>query len=226
MSRLLVKDDNGNIAPNGRKIIDSTTTPLGISATYTGAWIPVDIYGSLRAVILADESGDAYIEYSLDGTTKFTEDAGAITASALMRIDSSHKMLYARLKIINGTTAQSSLEAYFIATNEDSNINLNGKQVIDSTITPLGISATYTGAWFPVDIYGSLQIILLANQAGNAYIEYSMNSSTELAEDTAAIVADTLLKIDSTYEMLYARMKIINSTTAQTSLEAYLIAKA
>ena len=109
---------------------------------------------------------------------------------------------------------------------DNGNIALNGKQVLDSTTTPLGISATYTGAWFSIDIYGSLQIILLANQSGNAYIEYSMDGSTEIAEDTAAIVADTLLKIDSTHEMLYARLKIINGITAQTSLEAYLIAKA
>lgn len=99
--------------------VSNTIIPLGISATFTGPWIPVELFEKLCAGAFANQTGTLYIDQSQDGTNQDISSSIAIPASgngASLVVDT--VLLYARIRIVNGASAQATLRAA-----------LNGKRV-------------------------------------------------------------------------------------------------
>lgn len=96
--------------------IENNTTALGVSATYTGASFDTMADGTnfnlLTGYCVADQSGNLYMQESVDGTNWVTTKTWALTASNGVIIDEKIRLRYVRFMLINGATAQTSLKLY------------------------------------------------------------------------------------------------------------------
>lgn len=89
---------------------NSTTTPLNANITWTGQWESVLPYASISILAVADVDATLYVEFSVDGSS-------INRTVQLSRGDTSdmgiHSLIpvakYFRVKVVNGTTDQSSL---------------------------------------------------------------------------------------------------------------------
>lgn len=99
------KMDNGDVS-----VENSSTTPLGISATFTGEWEDISDYSSITVIAESDEAGDIYFEFSIDKTQ--------VDRSLQIPSDSNgdygiHALIpvaqYFRVRLVNGGVAQTSL---------------------------------------------------------------------------------------------------------------------
>lgn len=87
---------------------NSTTTPLGASATFTGGIVDLTIGGfiSLQVQILTDQPGTVKIQYSTDGTNFDHSVTGIVTANDSTSVASGIHGRYMRVIYINGATPQ------------------------------------------------------------------------------------------------------------------------
>ena len=96
-----------------------TTAPLGASAVFTGAQVPVwnrsnseQRANTVQAFFLADQTSPAngaVLEGSDDGTTWYTVDSSTLTAKTPLTLSAPAVFRYFRTSLTNGTTAQTSL---------------------------------------------------------------------------------------------------------------------
>jgi hypothetical protein len=97
------------------------------------------------------------------------------------------------------------------------------KTQIENNTTPLGISATYTGASFDTMADGVnftwLTGFAFANQVGNWYVDQSDDGSNYYLTDTGAITAGNASKIIVDIVARYVRFRFVNGATAQTSFK-------
>ncbi len=94
--------------------LDSTTTALAASASYTGAWIDAADYQSLAATCYSDEDCTLWVEFSPDGTNEDAAESLAVTGGVVNQGLSAlpRRSPYVRLVVVNGATAQGTLRAY------------------------------------------------------------------------------------------------------------------
>lgn len=94
--------------------IDSTTTPLGGSATYTSAsLVECDAYSNICGTCFADQAGTLYIQFSSDGTNVDAESSPIVyVASTLQGFTIPRIAPYTRLKFVNGAAAQATFRLY------------------------------------------------------------------------------------------------------------------
>jgi hypothetical protein len=128
--------------------LDSTVSPLAANASYVGAWNAVGLYRSLFATVYADQVGQLVIDQSPDGTnadyTLSTLIAPAATSQPLVI---PVKAAYARLRVINGPTAQTTLRAYLWASPLGAVVERLGRVVLalaSASYTTSSQSATLT----------------------------------------------------------------------------------
>ena len=102
----------------GKKQIESNTTPLGISATYTGVGFDTMANGEnfnwLTGLVRADQTGTLNIQQSDDGVNWYATDSLAIGANTNVKIMLDIILRHVRFNYVNGATAQTSfkLSAY------------------------------------------------------------------------------------------------------------------
>lgn len=88
-------------------VIDTTTTPLGISATYTSPTFDTALNGNfLSQFIYADVDGTHKHDESHDGSTWREAYSEAYTAGSVMVEKHYHGARYVRYRFVNGGTAQ------------------------------------------------------------------------------------------------------------------------
>lgn len=119
-------------------VVDESTTPLGVSATFTGATITTysngagtalltgqkgfsDYLSGLIAIKFADQTGSITAQASYDGTTNFRQVQTASFGSGVRQQFTSNNStfliinLYMRILFVNGGTAQGTFEWRVIA---------------------------------------------------------------------------------------------------------------
>jgi hypothetical protein len=99
-----------------KRQIESNTTPLGISATYTGASFDTMADGEnftwLTGYVFSNVAGTLYIEQSADGQNWYGLNTINVAANGAMPIDVKVLLKHVRLKYVNGATAQTTFQLY------------------------------------------------------------------------------------------------------------------
>lgn len=87
--------------------LNSTSTALGSSATYTGTWEEVIGFGSIIVAVKTDTSCTLYVDFSPDGTNLDSTLTYPITAGV---VDPPHRLTitrkWFRVRVVNGSSAQ------------------------------------------------------------------------------------------------------------------------
>lgn len=88
--------------------LNSTTTPLGGGATFTGTWEDVSNYGSISVAGVSDVAGTLYADFSPDGTNadnivQITDGLDGTFGIPFL----TPARRYFRLRVVNGSTPQS-----------------------------------------------------------------------------------------------------------------------
>jgi hypothetical protein len=103
-----------NLGFNQQVQVDKTTTPLGANGTYTTA-TPINCGGNARitGTVYSDKAGTLYIDFSPDGTN-WDYSTTAVSVSAGTGTGFSEEVVapYARLRYVNGATAQTTFRLY------------------------------------------------------------------------------------------------------------------
>lgn len=100
--------------------IESNTTPLGISATYTGASFDTMANGInfnwITGTVIADQEGTLTIQQSNDGISWNGFDTITLTANNPMKINVDVLTRHVRFVLVNGASTQTVLRLYGYAT--------------------------------------------------------------------------------------------------------------
>lgn len=98
-------------------IVRDSVTPLGVSATFTstgstvGGQFAPTAYPYYTVFVFTDQAGTLFIDCSWDGTTYFNQAQIPIVASTPVQLSVRVVNQIARYRIVNGTTAQTQLQA-------------------------------------------------------------------------------------------------------------------
>ena len=92
--------------------LDSTTVPLGATASYIGDLQDVTSYAKVTGIIYSDQDCTLYIEQSADGTNVDYSTSFAVTGGTGLAFSVEAVAKYARMRIVNGSVAQTTLRAY------------------------------------------------------------------------------------------------------------------
>jgi hypothetical protein len=93
-------------------VLASTTTPLGANGTYTSGSLTVSGYGRIVGTVFADQAGTLYIEQSSDGTNWDASTSVSVSASTPTSFSVEVVAPTARVRYVNGATAQTAFRLY------------------------------------------------------------------------------------------------------------------
>ena len=90
---------------------NTSTTPLGIGALFTGTWTDVSNYSSISVACLTDQNADLFLEFSNNGTTV----QSILSYKVAANLNEVHKLVvtrkYFRVRLVNtSVSAQTSLD--------------------------------------------------------------------------------------------------------------------
>jgi hypothetical protein len=159
---------------------NSTTTPLGANATFTGTSTDMLSYMSVRISIFSDQdsaSSGSFVQFSSDGTNWDTSFAFIALASVGITLPFSREARFFRLIYKNGAIAQSILRIQTIqqrATDQLSRSQLGNSVLQDSDVGLLTRSA----------------IVGHTTAGGGAYINVKVNPSGAISVDATATDLD------------------------------------
>lgn len=94
-----------------RAEVDKTTTALGASATYTGEGQDTLLAKRVAGFAYADQAGTLHVEHSDDGSNWYSTGGQAVAAGATVFFDQPAYAAHARLRYVNGATAQAAFKA-------------------------------------------------------------------------------------------------------------------
>jgi hypothetical protein len=97
-----------------------------------------------------------------------------------------------------------------------------GLTQLDSTVAPLGAGATYAGAAFDASPFAALCAVVFADQAGNAFIDQSVDGQNWDINDTVAVVAGVGNRIRAVRVATFCRLRYVNGGVLQTAFRAKL----
>lgn len=112
------KSPNGpfiNLPASGPHGANSSETPLGIAATFTGAFIDLSQFSGMTVSVETNVSGTLMIEHSSDGVTVASTSSLAVTGGVSFFVGVIPLNRYARVKYTNGGVAQISFRLSTIA---------------------------------------------------------------------------------------------------------------
>ena len=90
---------------------------------------------------------------------------------------------------------------------------------VNSTSTPLGISATFTGTWEDISGFASIEVIGSTDQIGTLYFDFSTDGTNVDRAVQLSSGLDSSLGIHGlTPVSKYGRVRAVNSTVAETYL--------
>jgi len=108
LSTLLSKiDELGKLV-----LLDYTVTPLAAGASWTSAVDSDPATGRIVGSVYADQAGTLYVEQSPDGTNWDVVDSFSVTAGAGFGFSVEKVCPYARVRCVNGATAQTTFRLY------------------------------------------------------------------------------------------------------------------
>lgn len=114
-SRLVLVDTQGrsvDTLPGDDSSGNSSTTPLGVGATFAGAFEDVSGYSAVCITVKADQAstmGGLKFQWSTNGTDVDAESATDLLANKGRAFSITPRGKYFRLQLVNGATAQTSL---------------------------------------------------------------------------------------------------------------------
>jgi hypothetical protein len=87
-------------------LTNSSTTPLGGSATFTGTGIDVSGYASVGVCVFANQAGTLNMEFSTDNTNWDASIPYTVLASDFVRVTTGAQAKFFRVRYVNGGAAQ------------------------------------------------------------------------------------------------------------------------
>lgn len=89
------------------------------------------------------------------------------------------------------------------------------------TDVALGISGSFVGNYYDIDILAKVVITVSADQAGTAYIDWAQDlaGTNAVYSDTLAVVAGTPAYLLTECKGPYARVRYVNGATAQAAFK-------
>lgn len=100
------------ILKNAQTAGDNTNALLAASASYTGVSLSVEGYARITGTVYSDQAGTLYIEQSPDGTNWDTATSLSVSAATATSFSVEVVAPYARLRYVNGATAQTVFRLY------------------------------------------------------------------------------------------------------------------
>lgn len=97
-----------NTSIGGTHNANSSTTPLGSSATFTGAYLDLEHYIGINVFVLTNVSGTLLIDNSIDGVTVDRTSSFSIVANTSFSASLSKLTRYIRIRYTNDGVAQTS----------------------------------------------------------------------------------------------------------------------
>jgi hypothetical protein len=97
-----------NMPVGGRHSANSSTTPLGAGATFTGVFIDQTAFGAAAIHVLADKDGTLLVDNSGDGVVTDRVSSFSVLANVPFFIGLSQLTRYIRVRYTNGATPQGS----------------------------------------------------------------------------------------------------------------------
>lgn len=212
---------------------------LGISGVFTGAWNDANADGVafVEAAAFADEvsAGSGFViegsDDSSDGNFTRTLASATVSVSTLETIQAAIPTRFWRVKYTNGGSAQGSFRLTVAARNRvvpavDSTGQaqvdvVSSTSVIDpnnSTATPLGSSATFTGTATDVLAYSSVTVQLFADEDGatdGMTFEFSIDGTNWDVVHTHTYTASEGRVFQFASHTQFFRIVFINGTTGQ-----------
>jgi len=93
-------------------LLDYTTTPLGANASWTSTVDNSPYTRYICGSVYADQAGTLYVEQSPDGTNWDLVDSYSVSAGTGLRFSVEKVLPYARVRFVNGATAQTTFRLY------------------------------------------------------------------------------------------------------------------
>ena len=170
---LPVQAGTGAIFPAGQNYLisinNSSTTPLGGGATFTGTAEDITGYSTIGVMAFADQAGTLYIDYSTDGTNWDYSDSFTIYANTAITAQNEPHGRYYRIRVVNGGAAQGVLRLQSIY---QSLAMTQNKIQISDTIAPNDTAILTKGV-----ITGK------TTGGGGGYVDVKVNPSGALTAD-------------------------------------------
>ena len=112
------------MANNGISAQSSTSTPLGISGTWSGQATDVSRYGTITTFVDTDVDGALHVEFSSDGVNWDRHKDLDVEVASQTGFVSSFSVIaaYFRIRYVNGVTAQAHLRVQTLLHEDKSNI--------------------------------------------------------------------------------------------------------
>lgn len=197
--------------------VEISTTNLAASASWSTSWFDASIGGANFLILAkADKKLKITHDLSLDGSTvAHTHDHYTDANFSHYKLHSAYAR-YHRFTFTNvGASITTSIFLSAQQTIEYANESDSGVAE-DLTITPLGISATYTSSTFTTRgrAWG-VSVYAYADQAGTVYMDYSHDGATFINADSHGVTASTTFEELHLFNAPYGRVRFVNGGVAQ-----------
>ena len=206
---------------------NSSTTPLGISSVFTGAGVDTGEYSTITVSAFSDQAGILSIQFSSDNTNWDIINNHTITANTGFTETTNIGARYFRIVFTNGSVAQTTLRLQSMLTtgkspdDEDFTGLTSFKTVstLNSSTTPLTGAATFTGTG-ETTIYNTLITSCTADAAGTLFVDYSPDGIVWQSSSFSGyrVEASVPMVIKEAIKNTYFRVRLVNGSVAQTSL--------
>lgn len=204
-----------------------TTATLANGVAYTSAWFDSSHAGKTFTLIaVSDTAGKIEHEESLDGSTVAWYHETPYMAGEYYRVDHASFGRYSRFRFTNNSGAgQTSFKFSIMQCVFPQTQVMQNAYDIDTTQTPLGISATYTSKSFNTKTGGpAMTFLAVSDQAGTLYLDESVDGVTWDTSASAAYPGGGYVFNEMhTAHANFFRVRMTNGGVAQTYLRLQMI---
>lgn len=157
------------VAPgNTVSAANSSTTPLGGGATFTGTGVDLLTYAGVEVFAFANVAGTLYLEYSTDNSNWDLSLAYTLTASVSLHVPNGAQARYFRVRYANGGAAQATFRLQTLLLGSIpaphvvaiSSVPIAGNDAILTQAEIIGLSSAGGGTYVPVKVApsGAVQV--------------------------------------------------------------------
>lgn len=157
---MVVEELNVSFPASVISTVNTTNTPLGANATFTGQWEDVTQYSAIIAAVLTDQASadnGAVVQFSADGVDVLKSTAVSVPAGIGLSFSFPPEARYVRFIYTNGAVAQTILEAQIMYSYQTPGqvlvpLATQTNDLFTGTITSSHLKARHSsGAWFPLE---------------------------------------------------------------------------
>ena len=202
--------------------VNSTTTPLAASTTFTGTSEDVSSYASISIICKSDVAGTLTLQFSNDGTNWDVVNTYIVSGGTGLDFVKVVTAKYYRVTYINGATPQTYFRLQSIAHVSKSvppiaQNAISAVSTTNSTNSVLLASASFTGTSEDVSTYSSVVVTMYSDQAGSCLIQQSSDGTNWDILKRVVTVAGTQCVIEQTILAKYLRVVYTNGSVDQTA---------